>query len=81
MTDFCELCARVETLEAAVQKHIVETSANVLALASRIEALELAKRQSSKTLDLSDLPQWTPEQVQKLQGLLGTYRNHLGLND
>jgi hypothetical protein len=76
-----ELLERIETLEAAAQKHIVETSANILALASRIEALELAKRQSSKVLDLSDLPQWTPEQVQNLQDLLGTYRNHLGLND
>ncbi len=81
MTDFRKLCARIETLEAAVQKHIVETSANVLALASRIEALESAKRQSSKVLDLSDLPQWTPEQVQKLKDLLGVYRNHLGLNE
>jgi hypothetical protein len=81
MTDFRELCARIETLEAAVQKHIVETSANVLALASRIEVLELAKRQSSKILDLSDLPQWTPEQVQNLQDLLGTCRNHVGLKE
>jgi hypothetical protein len=43
--------------------------------------LESAKRQSSKVLDLSDLPQWTPEQVQKLKDLLGVYRNHLGLNE
>jgi hypothetical protein len=76
-----ELRSRIETLEAAAQKHIVETSANILALASRIEALESAKRQSSKVLDLSDLPQWTPEQVQKLKDLLGVYRNHLGLNE
>jgi len=82
-SDACilELRARVETLEVAIQKHIVETSANVLALASRIEALESAKRESSKVLDLSDLPQWTPEQVQKLKDLLGVYRNHLGLNE
>lgn len=76
-----ELRARVETLEAAAQKHIVETSANILALASRIEALESAKRQSSKVLDLSDLPQWTPEQTQKLKDLLEGYHNHLGLNE
>jgi hypothetical protein len=36
---------------------------------------------ASKVLDLSDLPQWTPEQVQNLQDLLGTYRNHLSLNN
>jgi hypothetical protein len=30
-----ELRARVEALEAAAHKHIVETSANILALASR----------------------------------------------
>ena len=35
-----ELRARVEVLEDAAQKHIVETSANILALASRVEALE-----------------------------------------
>jgi predicted transcriptional regulator len=41
-SDACilELRARVETLEAAAHKHIVETSANILALASRVEALE-----------------------------------------
>jgi hypothetical protein len=76
-----ELRSRIKTLEAAAQKHIVETSANILALASRIEALESAKRQSSKVLDLSDLPQWTPEQAQKLKDLLEGYRNHPGLNE
>jgi hypothetical protein len=76
-----ELRARVEVLEDAAHKHIVETSANILALASRIEALESAKRQSSKVLDLSDLPQWTPEQTQKLKDLLEGYHNHLGLNE
>jgi len=81
MTDILELRARVETLEAAAHKHIVETSANILALASRVDALELAKRQSSKILDISDLPQLTPEQAQKLKDLLGGYRSHLGLNE
>jgi hypothetical protein len=82
-SDACilELRSRIKTLEAAAQKHIVETSANILALASRIEALESAKRQSSKVLDLSDLPQWTPEQTQKLKDLLEGYHNHLGLNE
>ena len=82
-SDACilELRARVEALEAAAHKHIVETSKNILALASRIEALESAKRQSSKVLDLSDLPQWTPEQAQKLKDLLEGYRTHPGLNE
>lgn len=59
------LRARVETLEAALHKHIMQTSSST---------------ETSKVLDVSDLPQWTPEQVQKLHDLLGTYRNHLGLN-
>jgi hypothetical protein len=64
---FCivELRTRVETLEAALHKHIMQTSSST---------------KTSKVLDVSDLPQWTPEQVQRLQDLLGTYRNHLGLN-
>jgi hypothetical protein len=65
-----ELRARVEALEAAAHKHIVETSANILALASRVEALEAAKRQASKVLNVSDLPQWTPEQAQQIADLL-----------
>ncbi len=64
--ELSDLRARVETLEAALHKHIMQTSSGMAA---------------SKVLDLSDLPQWTPEQVQNLQDLLGTYRNHLGLND
>jgi hypothetical protein len=40
-----ELRARVEVLEDAVQKHIVETSANIWALASRVEALESTQQQ------------------------------------
>jgi hypothetical protein len=45
-SDACilELRARVETLEAAVHKYIIETSGNILALASRVEALEAGKR-------------------------------------
>jgi hypothetical protein len=65
-----ELRTRVEALEAAAHKHIVETSANILALASRVEALEAAKRQASKVLNVSDLPQWTPEQAQQIADLL-----------
>ena len=61
-----ELRARVETLEAALHKLITQSSSST---------------EKSKVLDVSDLPQWTPEQVQKLKDLLGGYRNHLGLNE
>lgn len=40
-----ELRDRVQLLEDAVQKHIVETSANILALASRVETLERSQQQ------------------------------------
>lgn len=40
-----ELRARVEVLENAAHKHTVETSANILALASRVEALESTQQQ------------------------------------
>jgi len=65
-----ELRARVETLEAAVHKHIVETSANILALASRIEALEAAERQASKVYEISKPLQLTSEQKEQLADML-----------
>jgi hypothetical protein len=40
-----ELRDRVQLLEAVAQKHIVETSANILALTSRVEALERSQQQ------------------------------------
>ena len=39
-----ELRDRVQVLEDAAQKHIVETSANILALASRVQPLEAAQK-------------------------------------
>ncbi len=60
-----ELRARVETLEVAAHKHIVETSANILALASRVEALEAGKRQASKVYEISKPLRLTPDQVQQ----------------
>jgi len=60
-----ELRARIETLEAAAHKHIVETSANILALASRVEALEAGKRQASKVYEISKPLRLTPDQVQQ----------------
>lgn len=65
-----ELRARVETLEAAAQKHIVETSANILALASRFETLEAAKRPTSKVYEINKPLQLTPEQAQQITDLL-----------
>jgi uncharacterized protein (DUF1778 family) len=65
-----ELRARIELLEAAAQKHIVETSANILALASRVEALEAAERQASKVHEISEPLKLTPEQAQQITDLL-----------
>ncbi len=65
-----ELRTKVEVLEDAAQKHIVETSANILALASRIEALEAVKRPASKVYEISKPLQLTPEQAQHVRDLL-----------
>jgi hypothetical protein len=65
-----ELRARIELLEAAAQKHIVETSANILALASRVEALEAAERQASKVYQINKPLKLTPEQAQQVRDLL-----------
>ena len=65
-----ELRARVELLEAAAHKHIVETSANILALASRVESLEAAERQASKVYQISKPLKLTPEQAQQIRDLL-----------
>jgi len=65
-----ELRARVELLEDAAQKHIVETSANILALASRVEALEVAKRPASKVYEINEPLKLTPEQTQQVRDLL-----------
>lgn len=65
-----ELRARIETLENAAHKHIVETSANILALASRVESLEAAERQASKVYQISKPLKLTPEQAQQVRDLL-----------
>jgi hypothetical protein len=71
-SDACifELRARVEQLEAAAHKHIIETSANVLALVSRVESLEAAERQASKVHQISKPLKLTPEQAQQVRDLL-----------
>ncbi|NBS71113.1 hypothetical protein EBT31_19730, partial [bacterium] len=65
-----ELRARVEVLENAAHKHIVETSANILALASRVEALEVAKHSASKVYEINKPLKLTPEQAQQVRDLL-----------
>ncbi len=65
-----ELRARVEVLEAAAQKHIVETSANILALFSRVESLEAAKRPASKVYEINEPLKLTPKQAQQVRDLL-----------
>lgn len=65
-----ELRDRVQLLEDAAQKHIVETSANILALASRVEPLEAAERPASKVYEISEPLQLTPGQAQQLRDLL-----------
>ena len=71
-SDACilELRARTEVLENAAQKHIVETRANILALASRVESLEAAERQASKVHQISKPLKLTPEQAQQVKDLL-----------
>jgi len=71
-SDACilELRARVETLEAAVHKHIVETSANILKLAGRIESLEAAERETSKVYQISNRLKLTSKQQEQLNALL-----------
>lgn len=65
-----ELRGRVEVLENAAQKHIVETNSNILALFSRIESLEAAEHQASKVYQISKPLKLTAEQQAELQALL-----------
>jgi hypothetical protein len=65
-----ELRARVQVLEDAAQKHIVETSSNIGALFRRIESLEAAERQASKVYEVSKPLKLTAKQQQELNALL-----------
>jgi hypothetical protein len=65
-----ELRARIETLEAAAHKHIVETNSNIVALFTRVESLEAAERQASKVHQISKPLKLTPEQAQGIKDLL-----------
>ena len=75
-----ELRDRVQLLEDAAQKHIIETSANILALASRVEALEAAQQQHPEPVDQEEndrrfhacidlIKNATPEQIRTAAGL------------
>jgi hypothetical protein len=66
-SDACilELRARVEALEAAAHKHIVETTSNIVALFTRVESLEAAEREASKVYQISKPLRLTPDQVQQ----------------
>ena len=61
-----ELRARVETLEGAAHKHIVETNSNIVALSTRVESLEAAERPASKVYEISKPLRLTPDQAQQV---------------
>lgn len=65
-----ELRARIETLEDAAQKHIVETNSNIVALFTRVESLEAAERQASKVYEISKPLKLTAKQQEELNALL-----------
>jgi hypothetical protein len=65
-----ELRSRVQVLEDAAQKHIVETSSDIGALFRRIESLEAAERQASKVYEISKPLKLTAKQQQELNALL-----------
>jgi Spy/CpxP family protein refolding chaperone len=71
-SDACilELRARVETLEAAAQKHIIETNSNIVALFTRVESLEAAERKASKVHQISKPLKLTAKQQDQLNALL-----------
>jgi hypothetical protein len=65
-----ELRARIETLENAAHKHIVETNSNIVALFTRVESLEAAERQASKVYEISKPLKLTAKQQEELNALL-----------
>ena len=73
-----ELRARIETLENAAHKHIVETNSNIVALFTRVESLEAAEREASKVyqpsqsnyINISKPLKLTAKQQEELNALL-----------
>jgi hypothetical protein len=61
-----ELRARVEALEAAAHKHILETNSDIVALFTRVESLEATERGASKVYEISKPLKLTPDQVEQL---------------
>lgn len=69
-----ELRSRVEQLEEAAHKHTVETSANILALASRVETLEgKYETQRLATLewgkDVDKVKRWSDQNLRRIEAL------------
>ena len=71
-SDACilELRARVEVLEGAAHKHIVETNSNIVALFTRVESLEAAEREASKVYQISKPLKLTAKQQEEIAALL-----------
>jgi hypothetical protein len=71
-SDACilELRARIEILEHAAQKHIIETNSNIVALFTRVESLEAVERQASKVCQISKPLKLTLTQAQQVNDLL-----------
>jgi hypothetical protein len=65
-----ELRSRIEQLEAAAHKHIVETNSNIVALFTRVESLEAAERQASKVYEINKPLKLTAKQQEQLNVLL-----------
>jgi hypothetical protein len=65
-----ELRARVEVLEGAAHKHIVETNSNIVALFTRVESLEAAEREASKVYQISKPLKLTAKQQEEIAALL-----------
>ena len=65
-----ELRDKVQLLEDAAEKHIVETSSDIGALFRRIESLEAAERQASKVYEISKPLKLTAKQQKELNALL-----------
>jgi len=69
-TCILELRARVEALEAAAHKHILETNSNIVALFTRVESLEATERGASKVYEISKPLKLTAKQQEQLNVLL-----------
>jgi len=69
-TCILELRARVEAMEAAAHKHILETNSDIVALFTRVESLEATERGASKVYEISKPLKLTAKQQEQLNVLL-----------